>query len=297
MTRNQFTFSVLTFILVLTSCQSKKDQLKEDIATILKQQQGVFAVAFKDVSTGEELLINEKESFHAASTMKTPVMIEVFKQASEGRFALTDSILVKNEFRSIVDGSGYSLTAGDDSEPEIYKAIGEKRSITDLVFIMITASSNLATNILIEMVDAKKVTQTMRDLGAKDIQVLRGVEDNRAYALGLSNTTTAYDLMIVFEKIAKGEAVSKEASQSMVNILSQQSFNTIIPAKLPKDVKVSHKTGWIKGLHHDSGIVYLPDGKTYVLILLSKNLKDEAAGVEAMASVSELIYKHVSGIQ
>ena len=81
----------------------------------------------------------------------------------------------------------------------------------------------------------------------------------------------------------------------MVNILFDQKFNTIIPARLPKDVKVSHKTGWIKGLHHDSGIVYLPGGKSYVLVLLSKNLKDEAAGVEVMASVSEMIYKHVSG--
>ena len=296
MTRNQFVFLIFAFLLVLTSCQSKTDKLEEEITVLLKQQEGFFAVAFKDVSTGEELLINSHESFHAASTMKTPVMIEIFKQASEGKFALTDSILIKNEFKSIVDGSPYALTPEDDSEPEIYRAIGKKGSISDLVYIMITASSNLATNILIEMVDAKKVTQTMRDLGAKDIQVLRGVEDNKAYALGLSNTTTAYDLMIIFEKIAKGEAVSKEASQSMVNILSQQSFNTIIPAKLPKDVKVSHKTGWIKGLHHDSGIVYLPDGKEYVLVLLSKNLKDEAAGVEAMASVSESIYKHVSGI-
>ena len=295
--KKKFGFSVLTVVLIISSCQSKRDKLKEEIILLLGQQEGSFAVAFKDLTNGEEILIQEHETFHAASTMKTPIMIEVFKQAAEGRFSLTDSIVIKNEFKSIVDSSHYHLTPEDDSEPEIYKKVGRKYKIADLVYNMITASSNLATNILIELVDAKKVTQSMRDLGAMDIQVLRGVEDSKAYAKGLSNTTTAYDLMIIFEKIARGEVVSAAASQAMVNILLDQKFNTIIPAKLPKDVRVSHKTGWIKGLHHDSGIVYLPSGKSYVLVLLSKNLKDEAAGVEVMASVSEMIYKHVSGIQ
>ncbi len=293
MTRSDAGF-VLTFLLILTSCQSKQEKLEEEIKTLLEQQEGSFAVAFKDLSSGEELLIHEHESFHAASTMKTPVMIEVFKQAAEGKFALTDSVLVRNEFKSIVDGSPYSLTPEDDSEPVIYQNVGKKYTIADLVYVMITASSNLATNILIELVDGKRVTQTMRDLGANDIQVLRGVEDSKAFAKGLINTTTAYDLMIIFEKIANGQAVSMEASTTMVSILSDQTFNTIIPAKLPKEVKVAHKTGWIKGTHHDSGIVYLPGGKRYVLVMLSKNLKDEAAGVGAMASVSELIYQYVA---
>ncbi len=276
---------------VLISCQTKREKLKEEISTVFSKQEGNFAVAFKDLTTGEEVLLNERESFHAASTMKTPVMIEVYKQALEGKFSLTDSLLVKNEFKSIVDGSPYSLTEKDDSEPEIYKKIGQKSSILDLMYGMITASSNLATNILIEQVDAKKVTQTMRDLGARDIQVLRGVEDQKAFDKGLSNSVTAYDLMIIFEKIAKGEAVDKRSSQAMIDILLDQKFNDIIPAKLPKEVKVSHKTGWIKGLHHDSGIVFLPNGKSYVLVLLSKNLQDEEKSIDAMASVSLMIYR------
>jgi beta-lactamase class A len=277
---------------LLFSCQSKKDKLEGAIETILSRQEGNFAVAFRDLATGEELLVNEHESFHAASTMKTPVMIEVYKQAAEGKFLLTDSIVIKNEFKSIVDGSPYGLTKADDSEPEIYKKLGQKSSIMDLMYGMITASSNLATNILIELVDAKKVTQTMRDFGAKDIQILRGVEDQKAYDNGLSNSVTAYDLMLIFEKIAKGEAVDKKSSQAMIDILLDQKFNDIIPAKLPKDVRVSHKTGWIKGLHHDSGIVFLPSGKSYILILLSKNLNDEAKGIDAMADVSKLIYEY-----
>jgi beta-lactamase class A len=286
----------LTFILIVTfSCQnSKKEIVVREINQILDNQKGVFAVAFKDLTTGEELLIRERESFHAASTMKTPVMIEIFKQAAAGKFSLQDSIVMKNEFKSIVDGSPFSLSVGDDSEGELYKQMGRKRTIAALMYDMIIVSSNLATNLVIELVDAKNVTNTMRELGARDIQVLRGVEDSKAFEKGLNNSTTAYDLMLIFEKIGREEMVSKEASQAMIKILLDQRFNDIIPKKLPQEVKVAHKTGSITGVNHDSGIVFLPDGKKYVLILLSKKVEQEKTGKEAMASVSELIYKYVS---
>lgn len=279
--------------LMLFSCESRLDTLKRDIQAVLEKENGTFALAFMDLQTGEQVLINEHEAFHAASTMKTPVMVEVYKQAAEGRFNLADSMVVRNEFKSIVDGSPFSLDSADDSEHELYKILGKRRPIYDLVYLMIIQSSNLATNIVIEMVDAKKVTETMRSFGAKDIQVLRGVEDSKAFAAGLNNSVTAYDLMLIFQKIATGEAVNPEASQQMVEILLDQKFNELIPAKLPPTVKVAHKTGWITGVQHDSGIVYLPDGRKYVLVLLSKNLKERESGTQAMADVSERIYQYV----
>jgi beta-lactamase class A len=266
--------------------------LQQQIEERLSKEKGVFAVAFKDLTTGEQIMINERERFHAASTMKTPVMIEVFRQAEEGKFSHDDSVIIKNEFKSIVDSSLFTLSPDDDSEKELYQHVGEPRKLSALVYDMIIVSSNLATNMVIELVDAKNVTQTMRSLGADSIQVLRGVEDNKAYQKGLSNTTTALDLAIIFEKIAKGEAVSPRASQAMIDILLDQRFNEIIPARLPKDVKVAHKTGDISGVRHDSGIVILPDGRRYVLVLLSKQLEDPDAGIKAMAEVSEMIYKY-----
>jgi beta-lactamase class A len=280
---------------ILLSCQSKmtKDKLTQHIASRLHEQPGIYAVAFKDLASGEEILINERESFHAASTMKTPVLIELCRQVVAGKFSLADSIIVHNEFKSIVDSSLYTLNKQDDSELELYNHLGEKRSVSSLAYDMIIASSNLATNMMIELVDARNVTQTMRNLGAKDIQVLRGVEDSKAFQQGLNNTTTAYDLMIIFEKIATGEAVNAEASQIMIDILLDQKFNEIIPAKLPKHIKVAHKTGNITGVNHDSGVVFLPDGRKYILVLLSKEATDEKAAIEAMASVSEMIYSYV----
>ncbi len=270
----------MSFFLVVKKIRRFEEEIKKELA----KQPGIYGLAFKDLSTGEELFINEHEVFHAASTMKTPVMIEVFKQANEGRFSLSDSIVIKNTFKSIVDGSEFSLDSAEDSEKKLYTLTSTKRTLDSLVYDMIIVSSNLATNIIIELVDAKKVTQSMRDLGAKDIQVLRGVEDDKAFAEGLINSTTPYDLMLIFEKMANGETVSKQASDAMIDILLDQRFNTIIPAKLPNSVKVAHKTGSINGVHHDSGIVFLPDGRKYVLVILSKNLKDEDAATAVMAT-------------
>ncbi|MEM8968619.1 MAG: serine hydrolase [Bacteroidota bacterium] len=270
-------------------------EVEQIIQDRLSEVEGDFAVAFQSLDNPEEQwLMNAQEEFHAASTMKTPVMLEVYKQVEAGELSLNDSVLIKNEFYSIVDSSTYSLSPEDDSYNELYEQIGTKQSLRDLVYHMIISSSNLATNIVIELADAKRVTQTMRDLGANDIQVRRGVEDSKAYRQGLNNTTTAYDLMLLFKAIAQHDVVSTEASQAMIDVLLDQRFNEMIPAQLPNDVKVAHKTGWITGLHHDSGIVYLPDGRSYALVLLSKNLTDEDAGVQALADVSKVIYDYIA---
>lgn len=272
--------------------QGRLEQLKEQISKLVSNQ-GSVAVAFKDLTSGEELLFNANESFHAASTMKTPVLIEVFKQAKQGKFSLKDSIVIRNEFKSIVDGSVYALNAADDSEQKLYEDIGKKRTINELVTDMIIYSSNLATNMIIELVGAPNVMKTMRELGANSIQVLRGVEDSKAFEKGLNNTTTANDLMIIFEAMAKGKIISPGASQQMIEILLHQQFNKIIPARLPADVKVAHKTGNITGVLHDSGIVFLPDGHMYILVLLSKNIDNEETATNLLAEISEMIYKYV----
>jgi len=273
--------------------QNHYENLKEKIIERLTNVEGSFAVAFKNLETDESLLINEKETFHAASTMKTPVMIEVFKQAEKGIYNLNDSVMIKNEFKSIVDNSIYSLDISEDGGEELYKSIGKKKTIFDLIYDMITVSSNLATNILIELVDAKNVMSTMKEISANDIKVLRGVEDQKAFELGLNNTTTSYDLMLIFEAVAEGKIISKDACNEMIKILLEQKFRSKIPAKLPKDVKVANKTGSITGIEHDSGIVFLPDGRKYVLVLLAKNLKNANDGIEAEAEISELIYNYM----
>jgi beta-lactamase class A len=284
-------FTITTSVYSQTTSKPGMELLQK-IQAELAQHKGMFALAFTDLQTKEQIVWNGSETFHAASTMKTPVMIEVFKQVAAGKFSLSDSVLVKNEFKSIVDSSLYKLDAGDDSQQELYKLVGSKLPLSELVYQMIILSSNLATNIIMEMVDGKKVTQTMRDMGAKDIMVLRGVEDSKAFAKGLNNSTTAYDLMLIFQQMAEGKIINQKACDDMIRILLDQKHNTMIPALLPKEVKVAHKTGSITGVHHDSGIVFLPDGRKYVLVILSKNLENADTATVSMAKVSEMIYQY-----
>lgn len=275
----------------MSSAQSI-ETLRQQIMDETSRNKGLFAVAFKDLSSGKTLLINDKVSLHAASTMKTPVLIEIFKQAKEKKFSLDDSLEVKNTFSSIVDGSPFSLDSADDSETELYRSIGQKRTIGFLAYQMIILSSNLATNMMIELVKAENVMKTLKSMGVNDMQVLRGVEDNKAFEKGLNNTTTAYDQMLLMEKIATGKVVSKKACKQMLNILLDQRFKSVIPARLPADVKVAHKTGSITGIQHDAGIVYLPNGKKYVLVLLSKYEGDVNDAIETMAQISRMVYDY-----
>jgi beta-lactamase class A len=157
---------------------------------------------------------------------------------------------------------------------------------------MITVSSNLATNLLMQKIEARNVQRTMRGMGLKDIQILRGVEDSKAFEAGKNNTTTAKDLSIVYEKLARKKIVSRKACDEMLDVLLHQKFNDMIPGLLPKKIKVAHKTGSITGVQHDSGIIYLPDGRKYVLVVLSKDLKDAKKGIEAIARISKIIYDH-----
>src|ERR1700690_1396957 len=183
-------------------------QLKEMI-----QQRGVeVGLAAHYLKTGEEIFIHPDTSFHPASTMKVCVMMEAVHQARQGLFSLNDSMLVKNEFTSIADRSSYSLSIEDDSETDLYQRIGESFSIRELIFRMITVSSNLATNLLIERVTPEKTTRFMQELGTTDVIVRRGVEDNQAFRLGSNNAATARGLMQILLKLAKREVISPQDS-------------------------------------------------------------------------------------
>ncbi len=289
--------AILSLLFFLSACQEKltnKEVLRDTLEAQIDSIEGTVAVAFYNLSDPEDsLLINANEEFHAASTMKVPVMIELFKQADQGNINLNDSMLLKNEFKSIVDGSPYSMDISDDSDDRVYQQIGTQVALKYLMHSMITVSSNLATNVLIELVDAKKVTATMQSLGAHRMEVLRGVEDQKAYDQGLSNSTTVRDLMLIMKAIADTTAGTPQDCAAMIDILKDQQFNEMIPRYLPKDVRVAHKTGSITGVHHDSAIVYLPDGRAYVLVLLSKKLKDFDQGTKQLAELSRTIYDYM----
>ncbi len=274
--------------------KTRFDDVQKKIADLVAASGAeTVAVAFHDLASGKELLINPDASFHAASTMKVPVMLEIYRQVAAGQLALDQRLPIKNDFLSIADGSHFSISATDDSELTLYKRIGETETVRELMRLMIIASSNLATNILIERVSAAHVMELMREMGARHIHVRRGVEDNKAFERGLNNTTTARDLMILLRRIGEGRAISKSSSDEMIRVMFDQQFNEGIPAGLPKDARVAHKTGSITRANHDAAIVFLPDRKPYVLVVLTRGISDEARAHQLIADISRVVYQSI----
>jgi beta-lactamase class A len=271
----------------------RSDSLKSMIERRISDVSGaIVGVAFHDLGAGDTLFANADNSFHAASTMKVPVMIELFRRIDAGALSLDQGILLVNQFGSIVDNSPYKLDAGDDSDSSAYAAVGKRVPVRELIDRMITRSSNLATNALIELVGADRANATAHELGAKNIRVLRGVEDNKAFRAGLNNRTTARDLGVLLEAIETGRAASRSSCDAMRDILLRQEFSAEIPAGLPPGTKVAHKTGWITGVLHDAAIVYPRNQKPYVLVVLTRGIPDEKIARQLIVDISRLVYNH-----
>ena len=253
----------------------------------------LIAVAFQDLETEAEYFLHADESFHPASTIKVHVMMEVFRQVNEGRFALDERLPIVNSFMSIADRLSFSLNVEDDSEKSLYARLGETESIHELTRLMIVRSSNLATNILFEKVGVQNVNEYVKALGIEGVTIRRFIDDKAAYRLGMNSSATARGLTQTMDLIARKKAVSEQASEAMIAILLGQEFNESIPAMLPNFVKVAHKTGWDGNVYHDTGIVYPPDRKPYILTLMTRGFAEdqENEAHACMASISRAIYE------
>jgi len=264
-------------------------------ARIARAPASAVGLYYRSLARADSILIDANLRFHAASTMKLPVMIQIFRDADAGLLRLDESLTVHTAFPSLVEGA-FIVGKEDDSDSTLYALVGRNRSVRDLLERMITRSSNLATNILIERVGADRAQRTARALGAWSIQVLRGVEDGAAYRAGLNNTTTARDLGVLLQAIATGRAASGAACDSMLAILGRQEFNEGIPVGVPPAARVAHKTGWIgEVVYHDAAVVSPPrgEGGRYVLVVLTGGIKEDSIAHNLVADLSRLVYEGV----
>src|SRR2546425_752052 len=244
---------------------------------------------YRSLAGSDSLLVNAHARFHAASTMKVPVMIQLFRDADAGRLRLDDSLVITKTFTSLFDGTPFDVDRADDSDSTLYLQVGHKVRVRDLLELMITVSSNLATNNLIQQVGAERANRTAHELGADSIRVLRGVEDGKAYRAGMNNTTTARDLGALLAAIAQGKAASAASCREMLAILGRQHFTEGIPAGLPPGERVYHKTGWVgQGDYHDAAYVELPGGRRYVLVVTTGGIQQDTAAYNLVAGLSRL---------
>jgi beta-lactamase class A len=251
----------------------------------------VVAVAYKNLGTGAYLYRNEDNSFHAASTMKVPVMMAYYQAFDAGEMRPDDTLTVRNRFQSIVDGTPYSLRPQEDGDPELYQSEGKEVTIGELIRRMITRSSNLATNLLIEKIGPSRASDLLRSLGAYRMGVMRGVEDDKAYRAGLINTATAKDLSLALAALVEGDTFTPGSRAAMIDTLKAQEFNEKIPAYLPKGVPIAHKTGDITGVHHDAAIVFPPGEAPYILVVLTAGLSDPKEADQRIAEISRLVWQ------
>ncbi|HTM24891.1 MAG TPA: serine hydrolase [Vicinamibacterales bacterium] len=262
--------------------------LRARIEKLIDSSGAEVAVVVRSIQGKDEIAIDADKPFHAASTMKVPVMIELYRQAEAGRLSLDDPLAIRNAFHSIVDGSVYQLSVGDDSDAEVYKNVGKTMTLRELCDAMITVSSNFAANLLIERLGVENIRTTVSRLGADGMNVLRGVEDQKAFDKGLNNTTTARGLAVLMQKLAAGQAVSPTADAQMTAILERQTFNDAIPAGLPPGTRVAHKTGTITKIHHDAAIVY--GARPYVLVVLVRGIEDQKQSAALIAAISREVW-------
>ena len=255
-----------------------------------------IAVALHDLESGLRFSLHGDRWFHAASTIKVAVLLATFRAADEGRFQLDDSLHVRNRFISAADGSPFRLNPDSDALPELYQAIGRTAKISALAEGMIAASSNLATNLLLEFLGVEYARKVLRDAQVYGVELRRGVEDHGAHERGINNEATANGLLTLLS-VVRGDFLSSESKEQAICILLQQRFNSMIPAGLPAHAAVAHKTGEISTACHDMGIVYLPEREPYIAVILTEFDSEQDGRRETVAAISEAIYRSVMGME
>ena len=270
-----------------------KSALEADIEKIEKESRAkAIAVALHDFDSGFELHHHADRWFHAASTIKVPILLGAFAAIDRGELLPHSRVHVRNRFLSVVEDIPFRVESGRDSNSAVHNAIGKMMRVDELAYHMITTSSNLATNLLLGVIGPPAVQETLRELHLQDgVDLKRGVEDELAFEKGINNMVTANGLLKILVMLAEGKAFSPALSRRMMDILHGQEFNQGIPARLPKGARVAHKTGEISTVAHDAGVVYLPKRKPYALVVLTEWEPSTSGRSRAIAAISHTIYE------
>ena len=255
------------------------------------------AVAVHDFASGADRDVNGDRWFHAASTIKVAVLAGVAASVADGRFQLSSRLAIRNRFLSAADGTPFRVPAGRDANAEVHSQIGRMMPIQDLAVHMIATSSNLATNLLLDLVGVDYARARLARLGIDGVDLRRGVEDEAALAAGIVNRVTARGLVRLFGALHEGRAGSPQGTHWMLHVLQQQAFTNGIPAGLPEAVRagatVANKTGEISNMSHDAGLVFLPDETVYAVAVLTETLPGVAPSQQTVARLARVAYDQV----
>jgi beta-lactamase class A len=281
-----------------TSDAGRESALRKEIEKIESGSGAkAIAVALSDAESGLELHYNAERWFHAASTIKVPILLGVFAAIDRGDLLPHSRVHVRNRFLSVVEQVPFRVEQGRDANSSVQNAIGKMMRVDELAYHMITTSSNLATNLLLGVVGPDSVRATLRELEVDEgIELKRGVEDELAFEKGINSRVTADGLLRILVLLSEGKAFSPALSRRMMDILHAQEFNQGIPARLPKGARVAHKTGEISTIAHDAAVVYLPKRKPYVLVVLTEWEPSGSGRSRAIAAISHAVYEALTAV-
>jgi beta-lactamase class A len=254
-----------------------------------------MAISLVDLETCDEFRYHADRWFHAASTIKLAILIGVFGAIHRGDLLPQSRVHVRNRFLSAFDGTPYQVRLDRDANPDVHREVGRTLRVSELCEAMITTSSNLATNLLLDLVGLDVLQRTLDGFGLDGVDLRRGVEDERAFEAGINNRVTANGLVGLLRLIGEERAFSPVLSKRMLEVLLGQQFNSGIPAGLPRGAKVAHKTGEISTIAHDAGLVYLPDRKPYAIAVLTEWEPSVGGRSATIAAASYLAYAALVG--
>ncbi|MCM8794295.1 MAG: class A beta-lactamase-related serine hydrolase [Candidatus Omnitrophica bacterium] len=245
----------------------------------IRRFQGEAGVVIEDLDTGWVMGHQHDRVFASASLVKVPLMVACYQAAREGRIRLSDTITLRGSDK--VSGSG-SLKA---------KPSGSRFTVEELIGRMITESDNTATNMLIRALGYDYLNGSFRRIGLQNTTLVRRMMDFSQRKNGVENLTTPSDVASVFRQLYSFRLVSEEASKECLEFLMNQTKNDRIPAGLPPQTVVAHKTGLEKGVCHDSGIVFTPKGNLLICVL-TENGKASPPAKKFIARLASLAYKY-----
>ena len=245
---------------------------------ILSGTRGAMGLTVMDLTNGKRFDINENFLFPQGSAIKIPILMEVYKQAAEGKFKHTDLLPVKKKQQ--VGGSGVLKELGDATS---------QLSIRDLAVLMILVSDNTATNMLIDLVDMENINRTMASLGLSQTMVQRPMMDTAARAQGKENLSTPAEAARIMEILYRGEFLDRAACDDMLAILKKPKRGGI-NAGLPAEIPVAFKPGGIPGVSTEWAIVYLKERPYVVVVMENYELENEATA--AIKDISRTVYDY-----
>jgi beta-lactamase class A len=268
------------------------------IEQIAQETGNELAVSLFDYETNREWSRNADRWFHSASTIKVAVLLALFGAVEARRFTLEARLHVRNRFISRIDGSPFRVSISRDADKVVHAAIGKTMRVGELARHMIVTSSNLATNLLVDLISLDKAQEMLTEYDIQGIELARGVEDDKAFEVNFNNRVTANGLVSLFRAIYEKKSVGSDSAKQMLDILAQQEFRSGIPAGLPPDVRtrarIANKTGEISIAAHDAGIVFLPARQPYVLAVLTESEPNVDGRMERISRVSTAVYEYLT---